>query len=257
MNTDSYAGRHAELYDLFYQEKAYAEEASAIRGLLAHAGIEPPASLLDVACGTGSHALEFDRLGFRVTAVDHSDAMLAIARRRAAVADRPISFVRQDMRSLELDERTFDAAVCLFDSIGYARTNEGVASTLEGLRRHLRPGGALIVEYWHAAAMLRQYEPVRTRSWDVDGTEVLRISETRLMPEQQLAEVAYRVLELRPDGTYNSLQEVQTNRYFLVPDMEDRLDHAGFDVLGSQAGFDGGAVDLSTWHVVTLARRRP
>ena len=167
-------------------------------------------------------------------------------------------FETQDMRSLHLGSQQFDAAICLFDSIGYVETNDAVALVFEGVRRHLREGGLFLFEFWHAPAMLTSYEPVRVRRWHTADGVVLRISETSLDVPLQLARVAYSIYELRKDGTYSSLSETQSNRFFLVQEMAALLHGAGFVPL---EWFDGYRTNTNigpdTWHVVALARLGP
>lgn len=252
----SYTGRHAELYDLFYAEKPYAAEAAFVRARFEEAASGPIQDVLDVACGTGRHALALTGEGYRVVGVDHSEDMLARARQRATAAGVAIEFLSRDMRDLALDGRRFDGVVCLFDSIGYVRTTAAVIEALTSIHRHLRPGGVFVAEYWHAAAMLRGYEPVRVRRWQTPGSEIERISETVLRPAEQLADVRYTVHELRDDGTHLSFSETQTNRYFLCEEMDQLLRTAGFTPLAKYAGYDTTkAITEDTWHIVAMAQR--
>lgn len=69
--------------------------------------------ILDVGTGTGRAALLFARGGARVTAVDASEAMLAIARQRAAAQMVDVRFQVGDAHALDFKERSFDAVVCL------------------------------------------------------------------------------------------------------------------------------------------------
>ena len=75
-----YAGRYAELYDLFYGDKPYAEEAAFVRDCLRAFGSFRVREILELACGTGRHALELEKLGYQVTATDRSPEMLEVAR---------------------------------------------------------------------------------------------------------------------------------------------------------------------------------
>lgn len=252
----SYLDRHAELYDVFYADKPYAAEAAFVAELLGALEVRPPARLLELACGTGRHAREFERLGYAVLATDYSKDMLACARRRAAEVGSKVAFVDADMRTLDLPGQTFDGAVCLFDSIGYLQSNEAIGQALEAVHRHLRPGGALVLEFWHAAAMLRGYDPVRVRRFRTDGGEIVRISETTLEPFAQLGHVAYEIIETR-EGVTTRFRETQTNRYFLAQEMRALLERAGFEAARWSAGFSStDAIDQNTWHIIVAARRR-
>jgi SAM-dependent methyltransferase len=252
----SYVGRHAELYDLFYADKPYAAEAAWVDGVLREFVAPAPVRLLELACGTGRHAVELSRRGYRVTATDYSADMIAQARRKSGDAASPIEFLVADMRSLDLGKGGFDAAICLFDAIGYVQTNEAIGAVLSGVRRHLRPGGAFVCEFWHAAAMIADYEPVRVRRWALADREIVRIAETQLDIARQLGHVSYTVLELLADGRYERLDETQINRYFLVQEMIGHLEQAGLSPLRFYDGFSReNTITSQTWHVLVVARR--
>lgn len=252
----SYIGRHAELYDVFYADKPYDAEAAFIHQCLQSYGAGPTRRLLELACGTGSHALALEKLGYEIVATDYSEDMLACARRKASENSSRVDFRLQDMTKLDVAGAPFDAAVCLFDAIGYVATNDAIESVLKGVHKHLRPDGLFVFEFWHAAAMLRHYDPVRVRRWPIADGELLRISETKLETAKQLSHVTYTIYELRSDGTHSNLKETQTNRYFLVQEMAAQLTANGFTPLRWFAGFaDDENVDEETWHVVAVARR--
>jgi SAM-dependent methyltransferase len=251
----SYIGRHAELYDLFYADKPYLEEAKFVHHCLQEHGAGPVRELLELACGTGSHAFALEALGYNVLATDYSKDMLEMAGRKAAATSSAVEFRAQDMRALDL-RKEFDAVICLFDSIGYVGTNDAVEQVLRGVHRHLKPDGLFVFEFWHAGAMLRSYDPLRVRRWPTEEGEVLRISETTLDLVNQLCSVGYSIYELRRDGTYSSFKETQTNRYFLVQEMAGWLSATGFAPLKWFAGFIGDtSIDEGTWHIVAVARR--
>ena len=251
-----YLDRHAQLYDLFYAGKPYGEEAAFVARLLGSMGVSPPARLLELACGTGRHARELEKLGFSLVATDNSADMLACARQAAAGSKSQVRFREADMQTLDLGGETFDAAICLFDSIGYLQTNEAIGAALSATRRHLRKDGLLVLEFWHAAAMLRDFDPVRVRRWRTESGEVIRMAETSLDHFNQVAHVAYDVIELGNDGTCARFKETHTNRYFLAQEMRALVEQSGFEVTRWCSGFSEGPVDEKTWHIVLGARRR-
>lgn len=130
----------ARYYDLFYEKglgKDYAVEASTIAARFPEAR-----SLLDVACGTGLH-LQRWRKTLDCVGVDLDPDMLEIARERCP--DVPL--VEGDMVDFDLGRR-FDIVVCLFSSIGYARTEQRLQSAVATMADHLEPDGTLVVEPW-------------------------------------------------------------------------------------------------------------
>jgi 2-polyprenyl-3-methyl-5-hydroxy-6-metoxy-1,4-benzoquinol methylase len=69
--------------------------------------------ILDVGTGTGRAALLFARGGARVTGVDASEEMLAIARQRASTQHVGVDFEVGDAHALHFGDRSFDAVVSL------------------------------------------------------------------------------------------------------------------------------------------------
>jgi SAM-dependent methyltransferase len=116
------------------------------------------AALVDVGCGTGTEAIWLAQRGYRVTAVDSSQAMLDVLHRRAAVAnlDIPTRLMKaRDLSALvdELGEGSFDGA---YSSFGALNTEPSVERPLAALARILRPGGRLVVSVmnrWCVAEM--------------------------------------------------------------------------------------------------------
>ena len=160
------------------------------------------------------------------------------------------------MRELSLSARDFDAAVCLFDSIGYVAKPEAVVQVYRRVHEHVRKAGLLIVEFWHAPAMLRHFEPVRVRRWTTPEGEIVRISETSLDDQEQTARVVYSIDEFRSDGTHASFRETQVNRFFHVEEMTHLLEQGGFEPVASFAGFCvEQPITERTFHILTIARR--
>lgn len=132
----------AQLYDLIYGNKNYANEAWQIVQLLKRNGAEPGCSLLDVACGTGGH-LNFWQYIYVCTGCDISEDMLRIARRKVHHAQ----FTKANMLQLDLKKK-FNVITCMFSAIGYTRTLEGLKQAVEGFAKHLNSGGVLVFDPW-------------------------------------------------------------------------------------------------------------
>ncbi len=103
--------------------------------------------VLEVACGTGRVAIPLAQDGAQVVGLDRSTAMLEVARVKSAVlAD--IRWVEGDMRSFDLGE-TFGLAIIPGHSFQNINTPTDQLSCLQSIRRHLVPGGVLVVHLDH------------------------------------------------------------------------------------------------------------
>jgi ubiquinone/menaquinone biosynthesis C-methylase UbiE len=100
--------------------------------------------VLDVASGTGHTSVQFARRlpRSKVTAVDISPAMLAVAKAKAEAAGLyNIDFREMNMLDLEFPDRSFDMAVCAY-GIFFV---EDMVGLLRGIAAKVKPGGTLVV----------------------------------------------------------------------------------------------------------------
>jgi SAM-dependent methyltransferase len=101
--------------------------------------------VLEIGVGTGRVALQLARAGMRVTGLDASPDMLAIATEKVAsagLADR-LLLERADMRAFDLDPRVFGLAIVPFRAFQVLLTPEDQLAALAAVRRHLQQGGIL------------------------------------------------------------------------------------------------------------------
>lgn len=69
--------------------------------------------IIDVGTGTGRGAFLLAAAGAKVTGIDASEEMLAIARERARQTHAPVEFTVGDAHKVEFGDRSFDIAVSL------------------------------------------------------------------------------------------------------------------------------------------------
>jgi SAM-dependent methyltransferase len=252
----SYNGFYAEIYDLLYNDKPYADEALFVHSTLQKYQNKPVNKILELACGTGNHAFELEKYGYDIFGIDWSEDMLFQARRKASLLKSKIQFSCQDMCGLDLKNKKFDAVLCLFDSIGYVQKNDAIYKVLCNVYDYLGDNGLFIFEFWHATPMLKSYDPVRIKRLNTGQSLIIRISETTLDCLKQTAIVSYQIIKLNNDGSYYALQETQGNRFFLVQEMVGLLTHCGFLPLEFFSGFQEGIpITEDSWHIVAIAKK--
>ncbi|MGH2893857.1 MAG: class I SAM-dependent methyltransferase, partial [Solirubrobacteraceae bacterium] len=121
----------------------------------------PGQRILDVATGTGMVAFALAARGAQVTALDQSEAMLAVARARGR-SHPGVTFVHGEAERLPFDDASFDAVTFTY----LLRYVDDPAATLRELARVVKPGGRIgMVEFGvpeHPA--LRQLWRIHTRA---------------------------------------------------------------------------------------------
>ena len=147
------------------------EEAGIILKLLKP---EEGASLLDVACGYGRHALLLAQRGLKVTGVDYSPGLIAKAKALAAERNVSADFLVRDARDLAWDGE-FDLAMIGFNSFGLFSPGSA-PSVLNGIRRALKPGGRLFMDLANRRAGIEYPERESNWEWDRGSLKLQEVS---------------------------------------------------------------------------------
>src|SRR2546423_12180327 len=129
----------APLYDAF----PFSDDVPLYIQLAEAANTEAP-HVLEVACGSGRGLVSLAQAGYRVTGMDVSPYMLALAREKLSAAgpdvENRVRLAQADMRSLQLGEQ-FDMAFIAVKSFAYLPTREDQHLALANIAAHLRPNG--------------------------------------------------------------------------------------------------------------------
>jgi 2-polyprenyl-3-methyl-5-hydroxy-6-metoxy-1,4-benzoquinol methylase len=101
-------------------------------------------NILDIGCGTGRHAIELAKRGYKVTGVDLSENQLKRAKEKAEEAGLAIDFQIQDARNLPFDVE-FDLAIMLCEGgFSLMETDEMNFEILKNATKALKDNGKLI-----------------------------------------------------------------------------------------------------------------
>lgn len=191
----------AEFWHVLADPAQTAREAAFIASKLdAPAG----ARLLDIACGDGRHAKGLAARGFRVTGLDMSPAMLALAKHGAASGNP--RFVRADMLAVQ-DFGPCDGAYMWGNSFGYLPH----ADTLEFLRRlatALAPGARFLVESGTVAECLLPRLELES-AFEEKGIRFE--AKRRFAAEESALHIAYRISRGDDVESFTARQAVYTS----------------------------------------------
>ena len=195
--------------------------------------------LVEYGAGTGRVALELDRDGHRVHAVENAPAMVHALRERLLrepgdVANR---VTVHDVDALHWKHETrADALFAPFNGLAHFESAAGLAAYFESVRAHLDGEGLFAMDVWLPSPPL--LAGAETRSpWFADPRGSGRVRCTERFEYEPLSQVLVATLEIRDDR--NALIDVlQTRlRQFFPEETRALLAHHGFEIVRRTSHF--------------------
>jgi len=108
----------ASIYDRLMQDVPYAGWMRYLARLFAKHNIKPE-EILDIGCGTGNVTIPLAEMGYKLTGLDMSPEMLAVAEEKARSKGLKVNLLCQDMRAMDLADLSFDLVTSMTDSLNY------------------------------------------------------------------------------------------------------------------------------------------
>jgi SAM-dependent methyltransferase len=208
--------------------------------------LRPGSHVVDVCCGSGHVTRELADRGYKVTGVDASAALIAIARRELPQVD----FRIQDARALELNSR-FDGALSTFDSLNHILSLDDLCRVLRGVHDVLKPGGLLVFDM-----NLEEAYSLDLRQWTVEMADssvglmrgaydfVTKLATTELIWFVQTSE-----------GVWRRHRSAVEQRCYTEAEISLALEDSGFNSIESIPARDAGlTTELGFGRVFFVAR---
>jgi len=202
--------------------------------------------ILDICCGYGRHSVRFAKSGLQVTGLDRNDLFLRRAQRAAKKDGAQVSWVKTDVRQMEL-QPSFDAAVNLFTSIGYfEREDDNYQIVVRGAAA-LKPGGRFLLDTINRDRVIRN--PQRCM-WLPMGRGVVLESPAF---DWQRGRLNSRRILVYPNG---KRRETRISlRLYTVAEVASMFERAGLTVTQVYGTFDGADYDPDSPRIIMTGEK--
>jgi len=216
-----------------------------------------PKRVLDAACGTGMHAIELARRGYRVAGADLSAGMIERAAVNAKAAGVQMDFRVAGFGDLADIFSDFDALLCLGNSLPHILALDELASALRDFYACLRTGGLVLIQNRNFDAVLASRERwMPPESRQVGDQEWLFL---RFYDFDQDGLITFHVVTLaRHAGAGWQQKDASTRLYPLRADeLVQALEMAGFQQVVRFGNLIGDPFDPLTSGNLVLTAVRP
>ncbi|MEM9523187.1 MAG: class I SAM-dependent methyltransferase [Pseudomonadota bacterium] len=208
-----------DMRDVIFSEDRLENADAEAEDALNRVGISEPSQVLDVGCGIGRHSWSMARRGHHVTGIDQIAGYIEEAQRPHQAADKAPKFINADLVDYKgLPFGAFDAALCLYHSLGFSADPGDDIVFLRRIRAALRPGGKLLLDLINPESFLpgerREYEETTSSGL---ARSVIEVAEMR---------DRYEII-FTPAGSPNVHYRAR-HRLFSARRIQELLEAAGF-----------------------------
>ena len=252
MTERPFYGSFAWAYD-HLSDRPVARECAAVAGILNERRVPSDARVLDAGCGTGRYAVEMAGRGYRVTGLDRSPALLAVARRRDGAGAH---FVGGDLMAPPL-RRACGGVLCR-GVLNDVLDDDARAAVMRGFAAVLLAAGVLVLDVrdWEATVRVKTRRPVDERTVATERGRLTFRSETRLEPATRRMLISERHVLVSDRETRSEPNEF-VMRCWTREELAARLAEAGFEAIHFRAGYEADASPDTSDRIVAIASRRP
>ena len=218
---------------------------------------------LELAAGSGRIAIGLARKGHRVTGLELSEGMLERARGRTArlgpETRERLTWVQGDMTDFDLGQR-FGVVFIAYNSFWLLRTEALQEQCLACAKRHIAPGGALVLDLFpplpddyvaeegitqYVAMAYKGQALVRVKDYSWSARTRLGTSDVRYYGEKRTSSPRRLLAQFR-----YALRLVPLERVHAL------LDRCGFDVLETYGTYEKGTLEPTSPRAIFVCRVR-
>jgi 2-polyprenyl-3-methyl-5-hydroxy-6-metoxy-1,4-benzoquinol methylase len=225
---------NSEEYLKVYRHRDKKEANELVQLVVNNIEVSKVTTVLDMAAGSGRHAVIFAREGFEVTAVDLSENLLSIGKKYAENENIKIEFVHSDIRQFSPNIK-YNLILNLFTSMGYFEKDEENYFILSKAYELLENNGYFVLDYFNKSYVENNLVPST-----IDEFDGSVITQNRFIEGERII----KEITIENKGKINKYFE--SVRMFSKDELINMLQKLGFRIIKIFGDFKGNSFELES-----------
>lgn len=243
---------YSQYYDFLYKDKHYKEEAEYVFNTLTAKNVSPIKNVLELGCGSGSHAYWLTQMGWDITGIEKSEEMVALAKSKGIYNFIPF---HGDITNFSLDKQ-YDAVISLFHVISYLNSNDEINNCFSSVNRHLNIRGLFLFDVWFTPGVYSQKPETRIKRMENDKVQIIRLAESDVHYDTNVVDVHYEIIaQNKENNEWSSFTETHYMRHFSIPEIKLLASLHGFDVVQMEEFVTHNKPSNNTWAVCFILKK--
>ena len=226
-NRSIFSEDYSKSYDLIYKKKNYNDECKRIINFLKYK--KNISNILDLGCGTCSHSIILSKYGFNIDAIDRSEKMLEIAKKKISKKKiNNIKLIQADIENLALKNVQYDVILLLFNVLGYL---EKPYLFFSNLKKYLKKGSIVIFDFWHEDAVIQNGPKKTKKIFEEAKVTLTKLSEGKINQKNKTIIINIKTYEKKEGQVVTKNKEEHHIKYYNIKTLTLNLINEGFKVL--------------------------
>ncbi|MDT3700396.1 MAG: class I SAM-dependent methyltransferase [Thermincola sp.] len=213
----------ASIYDRLMQDMPYAGWINYLKRLFARHNIKPH-RILDLGCGTGNVTIPLAEMGYRLTGLDLSPEMLAVAEEKARSKGLIVNWLCQDMRAMDMADLSFELVISMTDSLNYISTGDELLHVFKQVRNLLKDGGWFIFDL---NSVYKLKEVFSDNVFTLLDDDIAYVWENNYDETCRTCYMDLTFFVKEADGRYRRFSEEHSETGYEINDIRELLNQAG------------------------------
>jgi 2-polyprenyl-3-methyl-5-hydroxy-6-metoxy-1,4-benzoquinol methylase len=195
--------KYADYYDALYKDKNYNDESRYIERLInKFAGKK--LNILELGCGSGSHAFRLQAKGHNIVAIDRSKKMINLAKKKDK--NNKIEFLTRDLTKF-VSKKKFDVIILLFHVINFLKSKNDLKMFSKNSFKNLKKNGIIIFDFINYDGVVLDKPQKKIKIVNQKNLKIIRETTPQLIKNKNILNINFKMTIKKKNNVLDRFRE--------------------------------------------------